>query len=338
MLLGFIAGSDEQRPLVADLTHLGMGVFFYILCLGCIIGSIFLIHFLFTLPMRRAERARLFLELLEGALNRGQSVEEMILSIARSRDRTVGIHFHFLAAHIESGLRFSEALKITPRFLPPQILAMLAAGAKLGDLKKILPACREILRDRPASVRSAMHYLILVGLVFSPMFIFVLFMTNQFVIPKFRDVAAGMGIQLWRESTWVFRNTSTLMALETAVSLLIALAVLFYIGGPHFTRWFKFRRFPLVDWITWHLPWKRKRLLVLSPPCFRFCSMAGCRRPKRSALPVPVPPMKSVGAGWLGWPPRSPPAKNWMPPCADSMTVGNSIGGCPTPPMPGEDF
>ncbi len=239
----------------------GIGLFLYLLCLGAIIGFIFLIHFLFTLPMRRAERARLFLELLEGALNRGQSVEEMILSIAQSRDRTVGIHFHFLAAHVESGLHFIEALKITPRFLPPQISAMLAAGNKLGDLKRILPACREILRDRPKSVRSAMNYLILVLLVFSPVFMLILFFTNAFVVPKFRDVAAGMGIRLMPESLWVFGNTGSLLALETVVSLLIMLALLVYIGGPHFMQWFKFRLFPLVDWIAWRLPWKQKRLL-----------------------------------------------------------------------------
>jgi len=244
-----------------ELGQLGIGVFVYSLWLCGIFALIFLIHFLFTLPMRRAERARLFLDLLEGALDRGQSVEAMILSLAQSRDRTVGVHFHFLAAHVESGLRFTEALKINPRFLPPQISAMLAAGNRLGDLKKILPACREILRDRPKSVRSAMNYLILVLLVFSPVFMLILFMTNAFVVPKFRDVAAGMGIRLWPESLWVFGNTSSLLALETVVSLLIMLALLFYIGGPHFNRWFKFRGFPFVDWIAWRLPWKRKRLL-----------------------------------------------------------------------------
>ena len=116
--------------------------------------------------MRRAERARLFLDLLEGALKRGQSVEAMILSIAQSRDRTLGVRFHLLAAHIEGGLRFAAALEKVPRFLPPQISAMLRVGEKLGDLRRTLPACREILRDRPAAVRSAMHYMILVVLRF----------------------------------------------------------------------------------------------------------------------------------------------------------------------------
>src|SRR5690348_8850056 len=129
---------------------------------GVTLGTIYLIHFLFSLPMRRAERARLFLDLLEQAVQRGQPVEEMILSLAQSRDRTVGVRFHLLAAHIESGLRFGEALKKVPRFLPPQISAMLLAGEKMGDLKKVLPACRETLRERPAGVRSATHYMLLV--------------------------------------------------------------------------------------------------------------------------------------------------------------------------------
>lgn len=56
------------------------------LAIGIAAGFVFLIHFLFTLPMRRAEHARLFLDLLEDALNRGQSAEEMILSLAKGCD------------------------------------------------------------------------------------------------------------------------------------------------------------------------------------------------------------------------------------------------------------
>lgn len=223
-------------------------------------GLIYLIHFLFSLPLRRAERARMFLDLLEGALQRGQSAEEMILSVARSQDRVVGMRFHFIAAYIESGLSFTAALQKVPRFLPPQISAMLQAGGKLGDLKQVLPACREFLRDRPVSVRSAMHYLILVVLVFSPVFILVMMLTATFVIPRFKDVAAGMGIQLWPETVFVFGHTGWLIGFELFVSAAMIGMVLFYVGGPQFARWFQFRQVPVVDWIAWLLPWKQKRL------------------------------------------------------------------------------
>jgi type II secretory pathway component PulF len=147
-----------------------------------------------------------------------------------------------------------------PRFLPPQISAMLRVGEKLGDLRRVLPACREILRDRPAAVRSAMHYMILAVLLFSPVFIFVVMMTAVMVIPRFKEVAAGMGIKLWPVTMFIFGHTSWLIGIETVISLLLVAAVLVYIGGPQFVRWFQFRGLPFADWIAWRIPWKQKRL------------------------------------------------------------------------------
>lgn len=230
------------------------------LSLVIIAGEVYLIHSLFSLPMRRAERARLFLDLLDGALQRGQAVEEMILSVAQSRDRTVGVRFHLLAAYIESGLRFGEALEKVPRFLPPSLSAMLRAGEKMGDLKKVLPAAREILRDRPVAVRSAMHYLILVILFFSPVFIFVAVLTMVFVVPKFRDVAAGMGVQLWAVSLFVFDVQGWFLACEVMLTVLMIAVTVLYLGGPGLMRIFRRPGFPVADWLAWRIPWKRKRL------------------------------------------------------------------------------
>ena len=57
-------------------------------------GIVALVHFLFSLPLRRAERARLFLDLIETGINRGQPIEEMIVSVSHSRERSVGVRFH----------------------------------------------------------------------------------------------------------------------------------------------------------------------------------------------------------------------------------------------------
>lgn len=235
-------------------------ILLFALSLAIFFGWPYVVHMLFSLPMRRTERARMFLDLVEDALKRGQSIEEMILSVAQSRDRTVSVRFHLLAAHIENGLKLGEALEKMRRFLPPQISAMLLAGEKLGNLQSVLPACREILRDRPAAVRSAMHYLILVILLFSPVFIFVVIFTMVFVVPKFKDVAAGMGMQLWPLTLFVFATSNWLVAFEIVISLLMAAAALVYIGGPGFVGWFQFCGLPIVDWVAWHIPWKRKRL------------------------------------------------------------------------------
>ncbi len=252
--------SDSWSSFLVILFRFLVAVLLAVGWVGGIFGSVLLIHFFFTLPMRRAERARLFLELLEGALKRGVTAEEMILSVAQSRDRTVSVRFHLLAVYIESGMAFRAALGKVPRFLPPQVSAMLRVGEKLGDIKKILPACHEILRDHPAGVRSAVHYLILVILFFSPVFVSVVMMTTVFVIPKFRDVAAGMGTKVWPLTQFVFGHTNWLIGFEITISMLMAVATIIYIGGPQFVRWFQFRGLPFVDWIAWRVPWKQKRL------------------------------------------------------------------------------
>jgi len=252
--------SDSWSSFLVILLKFLVGVLLAVGWVGGIFGSVLLIHFFFTLPMRRAERARLFLELLEGALKRGVTAEEMILSVAQSRDRTVSVRFHLLAVYIESGMAFRAALGKVPRFLPPQVSAMLRVGEKLGDIKKILPACHEILRDHPAGVRSAVHYLILVILFFSPVFVSVVMMSTVFVIPKFRDVAAGMGTKVWPLTQFVFGHTNWLIGFEITISMLMAVATIIYIGGPQFVRWFQFRGLPFVDWIAWRVPWKHKRL------------------------------------------------------------------------------
>lgn len=46
----------------------------------------FLVHYLLSMPMNRRDRARFFLDLMETALNRGQAMEQAILSAAESRD------------------------------------------------------------------------------------------------------------------------------------------------------------------------------------------------------------------------------------------------------------
>jgi len=228
---------------------------FLVAWFASVVAPMVLLHFLFTLPMRRAERARLFLDLTDDALKRGQSIDEMMVSLTQNRDRTVGMHFHLVAAHIESGLRLNEAMEMEPQFLPPQIAAMLRAGQNLGDVRRVLPACREILRDRPAGVRSAVHYLILVILLFSPVFVSIVSLEALFVIPRFRDVAAGMDITVWPLTAWVFANTNWLVGIELAIFFMLVFAAVLYIGGPRLTR-----HIPMADWVAWHVSWKRKRL------------------------------------------------------------------------------
>jgi type II secretory pathway component PulF len=259
-MLGQILSDDLYLSIFAVLAKLAGVMFSLLFWLGSTAGIIYLIHFLLSLPMRRAERARLFLYLVEGALQRKQSVEKTILSLAQSQDQSMGVRFHVLAAYIEGGLKLSEALEKVPRFLPPQIMAMLCAGEKLGNLENILPACHEILRDRPATIRSAVHYMLLMVLFYSPGAIFIIMAMMTFVVPKFKEVAAGFGIAVWPFSQFVFANAFVFVGVEAFIGLSLITALLMYVGGSRFVRWFQFRGLPFVDWIAWHIPWKQKRL------------------------------------------------------------------------------
>ena len=220
-----------------------------------------LMHFMLSLPMHRRDRALFFLDLLETVLQRGLPVEQAILSAAENHDRAIGVRFFMVAAHIEDGARLGESLEKEPRFLPPQVNAMLGAGEKLGDLKKVLPACREVLRVAPDTVRSTMHYMVAILLLFAPIACWIIGLLAVFVIPKFKEVAAGFSGKISPLALFVFQNVHKLILLEAIIFLGLTTVAVIYIGGPGLVRWFQFRSVPVVDWITWRVPWKRKKLL-----------------------------------------------------------------------------
>ena len=221
-----------------------------------------LIHYLLSLPMHRRDRALFFLDLLETVLQRGQPVEQAILAVAENHDHAIGVHFYMVAAYIEGGDRLGEALEKVPGFLPPQITAILRAGEKLGDLKRVLPACREVLCIAPDTVRSTTHYMVAILLVFAPVACWFITLLSVFVVPKFKEVAANVGGGLWPFTAFVFalNDAHVLVGFEILVFLALMTVAVIYIGGPGFVRWFQFRSIPVVDWITWRIPWKQKKL------------------------------------------------------------------------------
>ena len=219
-----------------------------------------LLHYLLSLPMHRRDRALFFLDLLETVLQRGESVEQAIISAAQNHDRSIGVRFFLIAAHIEGGTRLGEALKKEPNFLPPQVNAILQSGEKLGDMNKVLPACREVLRIAPDTARTTAHYMMAILLLFAPIAIYMITFMMVFVVPRLKEVTAGMAIRVPPISMLLLHLPRQLIWLEMFVFLFLISIAAVYIGGPGFVRWFQFRSVPVVDWITWRLPWKQKKL------------------------------------------------------------------------------
>src|SRR5436190_24030389 len=120
-----LLGSDPLRTIAVMALYFLLYLVFELLLVG---GVIYLIYFLLTLPMRRNERARFFLDLLELGLKEGHSPEASIMRASSSRDPAPGARFHLLAAYLEEGVRLTEALDRLPGLLHPRITAMLRVG------------------------------------------------------------------------------------------------------------------------------------------------------------------------------------------------------------------
>jgi type II secretory pathway component PulF len=221
----------------------------------------FAAYHLLSLPLRRQERARFFLHLIENCLRQGRPIEPTLVDIAHCRDRSPGVLFHLTAAYLEEGDRLADALRKVPRLLPAPVTAMLRAGAELGDLGAVLPACRVQLRDARSNLSSALNYFLVLALGLAPIALFMFWSILIFILPKFREIMQGMfqeGPSPWL--TFLYASLQRGLWVEAAFLLLFFIAGAFYIAGPSLTANLRLRSFAFVDWLAWHVPWKRKRM------------------------------------------------------------------------------
>lgn len=229
--------------------------------LPLVCGFLYAMYFLLTLPMRRNERSRMFLDLLELGLKDGRTPEAAITEAIDSRDPIMGKKNYLLGAHLRSGLRLSDALERVPQILPPQIRAILKAGERIGDVARILPACRQLLRDGVSQVRGAHNYLILLAFCITPITLIIPIIIAVRVLPSFKMIFKSMGLgSMPAFSLMVFSQGRLFLFVQAAFLLLLWALMLAYIGGPRLREWIS-RLLPgAPDKIAILLPWKRKRL------------------------------------------------------------------------------
>ncbi len=226
-------------------------------------GALCLIYFALTLPLRRNERARFFLDVLALGLKDGRTPEAAITEAAGSHDDALGVRFHLLAAHLERGVRLSAALEQVPRLLPPELNAMLKAGERIGDIAKVLPACRRCLNDGVSRVRGAHNYLILLLFVFTPFLVFLPVVFRAKVLPSYEAVFAGMmeGAGLPAFTRFIFASSTWVTAAQVCLIGFLWVLTLAYLGGPRLRQWLHRRAPGALDWLLFKLSWRRKRAL-----------------------------------------------------------------------------
>ena len=86
-----------------------------------------------------------------------------------------------------------EALALVPRLVPPEVAAMLKIGIQSGNLRGVLPACRQTLNDALSQTRGAINYLAITVFVLLPAVPVVTGFFNVFILPKFEMLARESG-------------------------------------------------------------------------------------------------------------------------------------------------
>ena len=222
---------------------------------GTVLGLLYLLHFVLTLPMRRAERARLFLDIIEVALDSGQPVEEGLIFISHRRGNVLGGPFAALAECLRGSLRLSEAIATVPHLLPQQISAMLKAGERIGDLKKVLPACRQMLKDAVSQTRGATNYAVAMAFVVTPVLLALFGMISIKVLPAFQQISTGMAIEQSAGLEFLTAHRVAFALMLATPMLLTWFAAFLYVCGPYAGEWL-----PALHRVSFRLPARRKRM------------------------------------------------------------------------------
>ncbi len=245
---------------------MGIPFAFYLLAIALsflpLLGVVWFIYFLLSLPLRRQERAAFLLDLIESGSQAGRSPETSIITFAQSRDRTMGWRFYLLAAYLETGLRLGQALDKVPYLLPPRIGGMLKTGQEIGDVKKVLPLCRRFLNDGVSKTQGAINYLVLLAFVFTPVFPAPMTVMRIYILPKWKDIFHSMSDgPLPALTQIVFDDNGWFVIIQYTMMLLLYVAAAFYIAGPRTSVWLKRNlSIAILDRLAFRIPWKRKRM------------------------------------------------------------------------------
>ncbi len=218
-------------------------------------------YFFTSRPLHREEHARLLVELIESALAQGVPVEHYIVSLAETHDGSLGTRFHLLAAYLQQGRSLASALEKVPALAPPQLAAMLEVGERLGDYRRVLPACRELLRDGLSESRALINYQVGFAFLVNPMIACLLPFIGIKVMPTIHDITKTFGLHLAGQFQLLERMLPWLCIIQMLAVLAIYVFSAFCFGGPRLMAWMERSLMPVADRMMWQMPWRRKRLL-----------------------------------------------------------------------------
>ncbi len=191
-------------------------VFFYIFC-------IHLFYIICSAQMRRREAARSFLDLIRLGIRNGKSPEQTVTELSRQEDHELGETFDKVATSISFGENFADALR-RDKFMPENIIGAFEVGALCGDVRKILPACYESLKQYQSRSRAMINYLLPFMILFFTSLL--LLFLKTFIQPKMDKVIEemeGSSLSLI-EMNWMFYAPPAVFAVMFLCAFFSALA------------------------------------------------------------------------------------------------------------------
>jgi type II secretory pathway component PulF len=218
-----------------------------------------LTYVVLTAPLRRRERVRLFLAVIETVARRGQDPGQALFELSEAGATGLGWDLRTTSHRVESGEDWIEALRALGGYLPPRVVEMLALGRKVGDVRKVLPVCRHVLRDTSSRMHGALNYFVLPLLGFGLMgSFFVLFVISLYIFPQFEKMAYEIGEEGLGPAGWLRAVVPMAPLVGLAAAALVAAILAFYAGGPRLLHWLHLESISSV--VFYLLPWRRKRM------------------------------------------------------------------------------
>src|SRR4051812_1609562 len=164
-------------------------------------------------PLRIKERTLLFLQLIETSAHHGQSIERRMATLSETGETGLGPRFQSVAAYLSKGMSLGTSLEGEPRFLPREVVAMLKVGESIGNLTKVLPACRRVMERAASKSQTAVNSSVIILLVW-PVAPFILWILSVFVLPKLMNIAADFETPM---PAWIGTLSNTSFAMTFVI-------------------------------------------------------------------------------------------------------------------------
>jgi type II secretory pathway component PulF len=138
---------------------------------------------------------------------------------------------------------------------------MFKVGQEIGDLPRVLPACRTLLRDADSHVQSAYNYMVVLAFVLIPIVPAMFWLMSVFIIPKYQLIFSDLFEGQQPLPSAPFQVAAALSQVQIVLALLFYLGAALYIGGPRLVTWLGAGLgTPKLDWVLYRIPWRRKRM------------------------------------------------------------------------------